>query len=133
MRKVYFFNRMATWNIIKERTYIFMTLACIRGGVIGYLAERKTVAHEFTVGDAESEPTVVTISETLTSERLDRYLTTQLTHISRGGIQRLLREGSILVDGNTAKPSQHPVAGQKVEITWAVPKEVEVRPLALPL
>ena len=77
--------------------------------------------------------TVVAINETLTSERLDRYLTTQLPHISRVGIQRLLREGNILVDGKPAKPTQHPVAGQTVEITWPVPKEVEARAEELPL
>ena len=57
---------------------------------------------ELTAGEAVSEPTVVAINETLTSERLDRYLTTQLPHISRGGIQRLLREGNILVDSKPA-------------------------------
>ena len=85
-----------------------------------------------TTGEAVLEPTVVVINETLTSERLDRYLTTQLPHISRGGIQRLLREGNILVDGKPAKPTQHPVAGQTVEITWPVPKEVEAWPEELP-
>ena len=77
--------------------------------------------------------TLIKISETLTRERLDRYLTTQLPHISRGGIQRLLRKGNILVDGKPAKPTQHPVAGQTVEITWPIPKEVEARPEKLPL
>ena len=109
-----------------------MTLACIGGGGVGYLAERNTVADDFTAGEAESEPTVVAINETLTSERLDRYLTTQLPHISPGGIQRLLREGNILVDGKPAKPTQHPVAGQIAEITWPVPKEVEAWPEELP-
>ena len=37
------------------------------------MGQSKTVADEFTAGEAESEPTVVTINETLTSERLDRY------------------------------------------------------------
>ena len=91
------------------------------------------MADELTTDEAVSEPTVVAINETLTSERLDRYLTTQLPHISRGGIQRLLREGNILVDGKPAKPTQHPVAGQTVEIIWPVPKEVEARPEELPL
>ena len=91
------------------------------------------MADELTTGEAVSELTVVAVNETLTSERLDRYLTTQLPHISRGGIQRLMREGNILVDGKPAKPTQHPVAGQTVEITWPVPKEVEARPEELPL
>ena len=76
---------------------------------------------------------MVTIDETLISERLDRYLTTKLPHISRGGIQRLMREGCILVDGKPAKPTQHPVAGQTVEITWPVPREIEAKPENIPI
>ena len=83
--------------------------------------------------EAAPEPTVVTIDETLTSERLDRYLTTKLLHISRGGIQRLMREGCILVDGKPAKPTQHPAAGQTVEVIWPVARELEAKPEDLPL
>ena len=91
------------------------------------------VDKELSTGEAAPEPTVVTIGETLTSERLDRYLTTRLPHISRGGIQRLMREGCILVDGKPAKPTQHPVAGQTVEVTWLAPRELEAKPEDLPL
>ena len=91
------------------------------------------MTNELSTGETESEPTLVSIHETLTSERLDRYLTTQLPHISRSGIQRLLREGNILVDGKKAKPTQHPVAGQTVEITWPVPKEIQAKPENLQL
>ena len=76
---------------------------------------------------------MVTIDETLISERLDRYLTTKLPHISRGGIQRLIREGCILVDGKPAKPTQHPAAGQTVQITWPVPREIEAKPENIPI
>ena len=88
---------------------------------------------ELPATEAAPEPTVVTIEETLTSERLDRYLTTKLPHVSRGGIQRLMREGCILVDGKPAKPTQHPAAGQTVEVTWPVPKEIEAKPEDIPL
>ena len=81
----------------------------------------------------EPESTMIEISETLTNERLDRYLATKLPNVSRGGIQRLLREGNILVNGKKAKPTQHPVAGQKIEITWPNPKEIKAKPQNLPL
>ena len=81
----------------------------------------------------ESESTVVDICETLTNERLDRYLTTKLPNVSRASVQRLLREGNILVNGKKAKPTQHPVAGQKIEITWPSPKEIKAKPEDLPL
>jgi len=101
--------------------------------IVGNLALRCDVDKEFSTGEAAPEQTVVTIEETLTSERLDHYLTTKLPHISRGGIQRLMREGSILVDGKSAKPTQHPAAGQTVEVTWPVPRELEAKPEDLPL
>ena len=91
------------------------------------------VDEELSTSEVAPEQTVVTIDETLTSERLDRYLATKLPHISRGGIQRLMREGCILVDGKPAKPTQHPVAGQTVEVTWLVPRELEAKPEDLPL
>ena len=74
-------------------------MACVGVDIVGNLALRCDVDEEFSTGEAAPEQTVVTIEETLTSERLDHYLTTKLPHISRGGIQRLMREGSILVDG----------------------------------
>ncbi|MEE2947920.1 MAG: RluA family pseudouridine synthase [Verrucomicrobiota bacterium] len=97
------------------------------------LAKRKDVEEDLTVSKGAPEPTVVTIDETLTSERLDHYLTTKLPNISRGGIQRLIREGCILVNGRPAKPTQHPAAGQTVEVTWPIPKGVEAKPEDLPL
>ena len=102
-------------------------------GVVGNLAKRVNVDGEIPTDEAGPEPTVVTIDKTLPSERLDRYLTTRLPHISRGGIQRLMRDGCILVDGKPAKPTQHPAAGQTVEVTWPVPRETEAKPEEIPL
>ncbi|MED5381740.1 MAG: RluA family pseudouridine synthase [Verrucomicrobiota bacterium] len=116
-------------SCVKTRT----SLACVGAGVGGNLAKRCDVDGELSTGEAAPEPTVVTIDETLTSERLDRYLTTRLPHISRGGIQRLMRDGCILVEGKPAKPTQHPVAGQTVEVTWPVPREIEAKPEDIPL
>jgi 23S rRNA pseudouridine1911/1915/1917 synthase len=108
-------------------------LACVEVDVAGNLAKRSDMDDDLPTAKAAPEPTVVTIDKTLTSERLDRYLTTKLPNISRGGIQRLIREGCILVDGKPAKPTQHPAAGQTVEVTWPIPKEVEAKPEDIPL
>ena len=102
-------------------------------GVVGNLAWRSNVDEKFSTDEADPKPTVVTINETLTSERLDHHLTTKLPYISRSGTQRLMREGCILVDGKPAKPTQHPVAGQTVEVTWLAPRELEAKPEDLPL
>ena len=61
------------------------------------------MAEELSLNEPES--TMIEISETLSNERLDRYLATKLPNVSRGGIQRLLREGNILVNGKKAKPT----------------------------
>ncbi len=102
-------------------------------GVVCNLAKRNDVDQDLPATEAAPEPTVVTIDKTLTNERLDRYLTTKLPHISRGGIQRLMRECCILVDGKPAKPTQHPAAGQTVEIFWPTARELEAQPEDLPL
>ena len=101
--------------------------------VVGNLARRNNVDDELPATESAPKPTMMTIDQTLTSERLDRYLTTKLPHISRGGIQRLMREGCILVDGKPAKPTQHPAAGQTVQITWPVPREIEAKPENIPI
>jgi len=101
--------------------------------VVGNLARRNNVDDELPATESAPKPTMMMIDQTLTSERLDRYLTTKLPHISRGGIQRLIREGCILVDGKPAKPTQHPAAGQTVQITWPVPREIEAKPENIPI
>lgn len=79
------------------------------------------------------EATVVLIEHTLPGERLDRYLAARLPHVSRGGVQRLMGDQLVLVDGQEAKPTQHPKAGQRVEVFWPVPKEASVQPEDIPL
>src|SRR5690242_10551051 len=37
-------------------------------------------------------------------QRLDRYLTSLLTDLSRSGIQQLIAEGAVLVNGRPGKP-----------------------------
>ncbi|MBT3842799.1 MAG: hypothetical protein HOF61_11535, partial [Verrucomicrobia bacterium] len=65
----------------KRNDHLRLWLVSGRGLSATWLSD---VDKELSTGEAAPEPTVVTIDETLTSERLDRYLTTRLPHISRG-------------------------------------------------
>ncbi|RXL96528.1 RluA family pseudouridine synthase, partial [Citrobacter sp. AAK_AS5] len=49
--------------------------------------------------------------------RLDRFLALRLPHLSRGFLQKLIREGLVRVDGSPqAKPSRPLKAGTVVEV-----------------
>lgn len=65
--------------------------------------------------------------------RLDVWLHRRFPCVSRAAIQRLLREGQILVDGRVVKATHHPRAGEVVTIHWPDPKPPSVEPRAIPL
>lgn len=65
--------------------------------------------------------------------RLDRLLHQRYPCVSRNTLQRLVREGMILVEGAVVKSTHHPVAGQRVTITWPEPKPPEVPARDIPL
>lgn len=49
-------------------------------------------------------------------QRLDRWLRSQLKELSRSRIQKLIREGHVLVAGQQAKPSTPLIEGARVEV-----------------
>jgi 23S rRNA pseudouridine1911/1915/1917 synthase len=65
--------------------------------------------------------------------RLDLFLASVLGDLSRSHIQRLIKDGHVLVDGRAAKPNQPVKAGQTVSIDAPEPVEPAPRPEALPL
>lgn len=66
------------------------------------------------------------------SIRLDTYLREQLTEVSRQTIQRLIREGRVLVDGRRVKPTYQPRVGQTIIIYWPEPRPTELIPREVP-
>jgi len=64
--------------------------------------------------------------------RLDRFLATALT-LSRSQLQRLIKEGSVLVAGRAAKPNQPVKPGQEISIDVPEPIEAAPAPEDLPL
>ena len=72
-------------------------------------------------------------SVTSADDRLDRYVESQCPELSRTRCTRLIREGWVLLNGRTAKPSVHVHAGDVVEVTVPPPVPSELVPQAMPL
>ncbi|RPJ85107.1 MAG: RluA family pseudouridine synthase [Acidobacteria bacterium] len=68
-------------------------------------------------------------------ERLDRFLVTVIVGQSRSQIQRLVREGRVVVAGHQARPNTPVRAGDRivVEVPARAPSAVEAEPLELPI
>lgn len=75
----------------------------------------------------------VTVEVSLPFERLDVYLRGQFPAVSRGAIQRLLEQGYIRVNGQPAKPTHHPRAGETIEVEWPDVRPATAQPEAIPL
>jgi 23S rRNA pseudouridine1911/1915/1917 synthase len=65
--------------------------------------------------------------------RLDVFLTSVLPHHSRSQVQRLIKEGHVLVAGREAKANQLVKTGQPIAVDVPEPVDPAPRPEALPL
>ncbi len=75
----------------------------------------------------------LTVEKSLPSERLDRYLCEHFPHASRGTIRRLIDEGHVLVNGQVAKATHAPRAGEQIEVHFPPPKDPIPQPADIPL
>ncbi len=67
------------------------------------------------------------------TRRLDQYLVDRVGYLSRAGVQRVIGEGLVKVNGRVAKASYHPREGDEVEMV-APPEPVnELVPEPIPL
>jgi 23S rRNA pseudouridine1911/1915/1917 synthase len=68
-------------------------------------------------------------------QRLDRYLTSVLHPLSRTGVQQLIIDGAILVNGQPGKPGYALRPGDHVQALWTTPtvQQAAVKPQVLPL
>jgi 23S rRNA pseudouridine1911/1915/1917 synthase len=66
-------------------------------------------------------------------KRLDKTLVEQLPDLSRTQIQRLLKEGHILLNGRSAKANFRLAGGEEVIITLPEPEETEIIAEPIPL
>jgi 23S rRNA pseudouridine1911/1915/1917 synthase len=73
-----------------------------------------------------------TVTKDLT-RRIDQYLTDRIAHLSRAGVQRLIDEGLVKVNGRVIKASYRPRDGDKIEMV-APPEPIsELIPEPIPL
>lgn len=73
-------------------------------------------AHEFVV---EEEPE---------EDRLDLFLRRLFSGFSRNQLQRLIKEGHVLVDGQSVKPTYRPRRGNRITINFPEPKQILLEP-----
>ncbi|MDB4459113.1 RluA family pseudouridine synthase [bacterium] len=83
--------------------------------------------------DEESRTDHITVEHTLLHERLDAFLSEKYPSVSRGNLQRLIKEGHIQVDGLKVKSKHHPKAGEVIRIYFPPPKAFEVEARDIPL
>ena len=74
-----------------------------------------------------------TVEKSLPGERLDVFLRTKFPAASRGALQRLIEQGHIRVNGQPAKPTHSPRAGEEIEIHWPDARPAEAQPEEMPL
>ena len=77
--------------------------------------------------------TALTVPGDSDGVRLDLFLVSMLPGQSRSRIQRLIKDGHVLVAGRAAKPNQPVKAGQLVEVDAPEPSDAAPAPEALPL
>jgi len=81
----------------------------------------------------ETKTEKIIVQESLPLERLDKYIASQITDVSRVTVQRLIEEGCIKVNGSEAKPTYHPKKGDIIEITFPVVRSPDILPQEIPL
>lgn len=67
------------------------------------------------------------------STRLDKYLTTRVTFMSRNQLQTLMADGGASVNERPAKPSTKLKAGDRIELVIPPPPSGEIEPDEIPL
>ena len=67
-------------------------------------------------------------------ERLDSFLSAQIPELSRSRIQKALRAGDVLVDGERAvKSAQKVRQGERIALSFSPPRPLEIVPESIPL
>jgi len=74
-----------------------------------------------------------TVAEDGEGVRLDRFLVSVLPAHSRSQVQRLIKEGHVLVNGRDARANQTVKIGQQISLEMPAPVDAEPQPEALPL
>lgn len=73
------------------------------------------------------EEKIFLVDEGITEIRLDIFLANKFTQLSRSRIQKLIKEGDILVNGKTAKPNYPVEQGDEILLWIPELKELEIK------
>jgi len=66
-------------------------------------------------------------------QRLDAWLSERYPEVSRGHLQRLIKEGEIRVDDRPVKPTHRPAEGETISVHFPPPRKLNVKAVAIPL
>lgn len=104
------------------------------GGKVDQDAVRAAYQHAREQGDDEFLVRVpFEIARASLSTRLDKYLTTRVTFMSRNQLQTLMADGGATVNAKPAKPSTKLKAGDQIELVIPPPPSGEIEPDEIPL
>lgn len=67
------------------------------------------------------------------NERLDSYIAKEIDEVSRSFVQKLIKEGLVLVNGKVKKPSYLVEEGDYIKVEFPKPKKLEIIPEDIPL
>ncbi|RIK66770.1 MAG: RNA pseudouridine synthase [Planctomycetota bacterium] len=76
---------------------------------------------------------IIEVRRKLPGRRLDKYLIAKFPRVSRMAIQRLIKQGDILVNGRPTKKSYEMEGGDVIEINFPPPPAYDVAPEPIPL
>src|SRR5512143_748973 len=66
-------------------------------------------------------------------ERLDLFLTSHVENATRSKVQRAIKEGAVLVNGQTVRPSHQVAPGEVIHVTLPRPPPQKAQPEEIPL
>ncbi|MBK7405011.1 MAG: RluA family pseudouridine synthase [Phycisphaerales bacterium] len=87
-------------------------------------------------GDGSADESLPRVTFTLQRDldtRLDKYLTSRVTFMSRTQLQKLIESGGVTVNDRPAKPSTRLASGDRVEVVVPPPPDKGIRPEDIPL
>lgn len=76
---------------------------------------------------------ILTVDESFDSERIDKFLSSNLDNLSRSAVQKLIDEGNIRVNFAVVSKNYKVKTGDKVAVVIPEPKTLEAKPENIPL
>ncbi len=81
----------------------------------------------------EGQRIEISVPEQKLKERLDTFLTREISHVSRSQIQRLIKEGYVTVEGKRIKSNHLVRPSEKIEVFIPKPRPHEALPEDIPI